>query len=141
MHTTMEETDFNTTAPDFADFAEASIRIRSKTGAIAPKASNSDGLTFANTDSGYVLGTAGTRGVGRSSTIQLFHGSEVAFWPHAETHAAGVLQAVPDADGTEVILESTANGPGNFFHQTWREAERGDNDFVAIFVPWFWQDE
>jgi hypothetical protein len=71
----------------------------------------------------------------------LFHGSEVGFWPHAETHAAGVLQAVPDEDGTEVILESTANGIGNFFHKTWREAEIGKNDYVAIFVPWYWQEE
>jgi hypothetical protein len=65
----------------------------------------------------------------------------VAFWPHADTHAAGVLQAVPEADGTEVILESTANGVGNFFHQKWRDAENGVGDFIAIFVPWFWQEE
>jgi len=104
-------------------------------------AANAKELFFDKLDSGYKVGTAGTKGVGRSSTIQLFHGSEVAFWPHAETHAAGVLQAVPDADGTEVILESTANGVGNFFHQKWRDAERGVGDFIAIFVPWFWQEE
>src|SRR5690606_18150031 len=62
-------------------------------------------------------------------------------WPHADTHAAGVLQAVPDADGTEVILESTANGVGNFFHEKWRDAEKGVGDFIAVFVPWYWQDE
>jgi hypothetical protein len=104
-------------------------------------AANARELSFDALDSGYKIGTAGTKGVGRSSTIQLFHGSEVAFWPHAETHAAGILQAVPDIPGTEVILESTANGLGNFFHQTWRDAETGNNDFVAIFVPWFSQDE
>lgn len=104
-------------------------------------AANAKELWFDTLDSGYKVGTAGTKGVGRSSTIQLFHGSEVAFWPHAETHAAGALQAVPDAAGSEVILESTANGLGNFFHQTWRDAETGANDFVPIFVPWFWQDE
>src|SRR6266852_5770318 len=107
----------------------------------ATRIANANGMIFAETDSGYMLGTAGTKGVGRSSTIQLFHGSEVAFWPHAETHAAGVLQAVPDADGTEIILESTANGPGNFFHRTWRDAESGRNAYVPIFVPWYWQDE
>jgi hypothetical protein len=107
----------------------------------ATKVANAHGLTFAEIDSGYMLGTAGTKGVGRSSTIQLFHGSEVAFWPHADTHAAGVLQAVPDAEGTEIILESTANGPGNFFHRTWRDAESGRNDYVPIFVPWYWQEE
>src|SRR5438132_10397319 len=108
---------------------------------IATSTANADGMTFAGTDSGYMLGTAGTKGVGRSSTTQLFHGSEVAFWPHAETHAAGVLQAVPDADGTEIILESTANGPGNFFHRTWRDAENARNAYIPIFVPWYWQDE
>jgi hypothetical protein len=30
---------------------------------------------------------------------------------------------------------------GNFFHETWRGAEAGENDYVAIFVPWYWQDE
>lgn len=104
-------------------------------------AANAKELFFDLLDSGYKVGTAGTKGVGRSSTIQLFHGSEVAFWPHAETHAAGVLQAVPESPGTEVILESTANGLGNFFHQKWSDAERGIGDFIAVFVPWYWQEE
>lgn len=104
-------------------------------------AANAKELVFDLLDSGYRVGTAGTKSVGRSQTIQLFHGSEVAFWPHADQHAAGVLQAVPDEPGTEVILESTANGLGNFFHQKWQAAESGSGDFIAIFVPWFWQDE
>lgn len=104
-------------------------------------AANAKELYFDKLDSGYKVGTAGTRGVGRSSTIQLFHGSEVAFWPNAESHAAGVLQAVPDEPGTEVILESTANGIGNFYHQKWRDAENGEGEFIAIFVPWYWQEE
>jgi hypothetical protein len=79
--------------------------------------------------------------VGRGSTIQYFHGSEVAFWPNAEKHAAGVLQAVPDAPGTEIIKESTANGLGNYFHKEWQLAESGKSEYIAIFVPWYWQDE
>ena len=112
------------------------VFVRPSTGA-----ANAKELFFDKLDSGYKVGTAGTKGVGRSSTIQLFHGSEVAFWPHAETHAAGVLQAVPDEAGTEVILESTANGVGNLFHQKWQDAERGIGDFIAVFVPWYWQEE
>lgn len=110
--------------------------VRPSTGA-----ANAKELFFDKLDSGYKVGTAGTKGVGRSSTIQLFHGSEVAFWPNAESHAAGVLQAVPDEEGTEVILESTANGVGNFYHQKWRDAENGEGEFIAVFVPWFWQEE
>lgn len=110
--------------------------VRPSTGA-----SNAKELFFDRLDSGYKIGTAGTKGVGRSSTIQLFHGSEVAFWPNADTHAAGVLQAVPEEDDTEIVLETTANGIGNLFHKMWVDAERGLGDYVAIFVPWYWQAE
>lgn len=97
-------------------------------------------LHFDGLDSGYKVGTAGTKGTGRSSTIQYFHGSEVAFWPNAGTHATGVMQAVPGNSG-EVFLESTSDGAGNYFHQTWVEAVAGKNEFIAVFIPWFWQSE
>jgi hypothetical protein len=104
-------------------------------------ASSAKELYFSLLDSGYKVGTAGNKAVGRSSTVQFFHGSEVGFWPNAQQHAAGILQAIPDEDGTEVILESTANGLGNFFHEQWQKAESGQSDYVAIFVPWYWQPE
>lgn len=102
---------------------------------------NAKELAFDRLDSGYKVGTAGKKAVGRSQTIQLFHGSEVAFWPYADTHAAGILQAVPDEPGTESILESTANGIGNFYHAQWQMAETGKSEYQAIFIPWYWQDE
>lgn len=104
-------------------------------------ASSAKELNFDKLDSGYKVGTAGNKSVGRSSTVQLFHGSEVGFWPNAQQHAAGILQAIPDELGTEVILESTANGLGNFFHQQWQQAEAGQSEYIAIFVPWYWQKE
>jgi hypothetical protein len=104
-------------------------------------ASNAKELYFDKLESGYAVGTAGTKAVGRSQTIQLFHGSEVAFWPNAATHFAGVVQAVPDLPGTEIVLESTANGVGGEFHERWQQAEAGIGDYIAIFIPWFWQEE
>lgn len=104
-------------------------------------ASNAKELVFEKLDSGYKVGTAGNKSVGRGTTIQYFHGSEVGFWPNASEHVKGILQAVPDEDETEVILESTANGVGNFFHTQWKAAETGETEYIAIFVPWFWQDE
>ena len=104
-------------------------------------AANAKELYFNTIDSGYKVGTAGTKEIGRSATIQLFHGSEVAMWENAESHAAGALQAVPGADDTEVVLESTARGMGGLFHTKWVEAERGDSEYIAIFVPWYWQEE
>ena len=104
-------------------------------------ASNAKELSFGRLDSGYKVGTAGTKAVGRSQTVQLLHGSEVAFWPNAETHFAGVVQAVPDLPGTEIVLESTANGLGGEFHSRWQDAEAGVGDYIAVFVPWYWQEE
>jgi len=110
---------------------------------VRPKttASNANEMSFGLLDSGYQVGTAKASGVGRSDTIQLFHGSEVAFWAHAEEHAAGALQAVPDDPGTEIILESTANGIGGFFYNKWKAAERGEGGYVPIFIPWSLHDE
>ncbi|MFW5910510.1 MAG: hypothetical protein ACOCUJ_01560 [Thiohalospira sp.] len=57
---------------------------------------------------------------------------------------AGLGQAIPSgeaAEGTEIILESTANGVGELFHQTWQAAERGTSEYRPIFVPWYWQEE
>jgi len=104
-------------------------------------ASNAKELYFDKLESGYAVGTAGTKAVGRSQTIQLFHGSEVAFWPNAATHFAGVVQAIPDLPGTEIVLESTANGVGGEFHERWQQAEAGIGDYEAIFIPWFWSAE
>lgn len=102
---------------------------------------NAKELKFGARDSGYAVGTAGAVATGRSQTVRLLHGSEVAFWKNAPDHFAGVVQAVPDMPGTEIILESTANGMGGEFHLRWQQAERGECDYIAIFIPWFWQEE
>lgn len=110
---------------------------------LVPKAGteNAKELYFREFDSGYAIGTAGNKAVGRSQTIQLFHGSEIGFWQFAEDHSKGILQAISNEKGTEVILESTANGIGNYFHSRWCNAMAADSEYQAIFLPWYWQDE
>ncbi|WP_020472376.1 phage terminase large subunit family protein [Zavarzinella formosa] len=105
------------------------------------RASNAKELVFDRLDSGYKVGTAGSVGVGRGDTIQLFHGSEVAYWKNADTHVAGALQAVPDEPGTEVILESTSNGRSGLFYAMCAAAMRGEGEYILVFIPWFWQPE
>lgn len=102
-------------------------------------AANAKELLFDKLDSGYSVATAGQKAVGRSKTITVFHGSEVAFWPNAKEHFAGVMQAIPDLPGTEVILESTANGVVGEFYERWQQAEAGIGDYIAFFSPWFWE--
>jgi hypothetical protein len=113
---------------------------------IAPtiKASNAQELVFGKLDSGYKLATAGSQDVGRSNTARLLHGSEFAFWANAQSHLAGLGNTIPSGElgyGTEIVLESTANGLGNAFHLMWQLAEIGIGEYLAIFVPWFWQGE
>jgi len=80
--------------------------------------------------------TAGSGGVGRSFTFRNVHGSECAFWPHfLETHSA-VMAAVPKETDTCVIYETTANGLGEF-KDFWDDAVNGENDFRAVFLPWY----
>lgn len=107
----------------------------------AISASNAKELIFPKLDSGYKVGTAKSQGTGRSDTIQLFHGSEVAFWHNADSHFMGAIQAVPDAPGTEIILESTANGMGGRFHDMVKSAIAGRGEYQLIFIPWYWSSE
>jgi len=105
------------------------------------KKSNAKEILFDHNDSGYRLYTAGSPEAGRGTTPTIAHLSEVAFWTHDEKILAGLFQGISEADGTEVILESTANGVGNEFHRLWKGAVEGENDYLPIFVPWYLMPE
>jgi len=105
------------------------------------KKSNAKEIMFEHNDSGYRLYTAGSPEAGRGITPTIAHLSEVAFWLHDEKILAGLFQGISQAEGTEVILESTANGVGNSFHRLWKGAVDGSNEYIPIFVPWFLMSE
>lgn len=107
----------------------------------ATKNNNGTELNFAKLRSGYKVATAGSKNAGRSDTIQYLHGSEVAFWPNAQHIMAGLGQTLPLLPGSEGILESTANGLANLFHGMWTLAVAGKSDYLAVFIPWFIQQE
>jgi len=97
--------------------------------------------------SSYTVATAGGSGeAGRGDTPTLAHLSEVAFYKNPEKNFAGFVNSVPMAPGTEVIVESTANGVGNEFHRRWMRAEAGMSDpgalgYAPVFIPWFLSTE
>jgi len=90
---------------------------------------------------GYRLYTAGSPEAGRGTTPTVAHLSEVAFWQFDEKILAGMFQGIPNAPGTEVILESTANGISGEFYRLWKTAEKGLNEYIPIFIPWFLTSE
>lgn len=104
-------------------------------------ASNAKELRFQKMNSGYRVGTAGTKGMGRGKTLQRLHWSEVAYSPNPEEHSAGILQTVADLPDTEEFLESTSAGQGDYFHRFCMEALSGKGDWKLVFLPWYWQDE
>jgi len=103
--------------------------------------SNVKELSFERLKSKYTVATAGSKASGRGTTITIFHGSEVGFWKNDTDHFKASVQAVPLLPGTEIFLESTANGPEGQFYEKWQDAVRGIGDYIAVFIPWFWTPE
>lgn len=111
---------------------------------LAPKPikDNENQLLFTHPlNSGYRVGTAGSKEIGRSMTNQLMHMSEYAFYENHGEIKRGIEQTVADIEGTEKIKESTANGINNAFYKDWQAVKEGKSDYINIFVPWYWQDE
>lgn len=76
----------------------------------------------------------------RGSDIAMAHLSEVAFWRKSPQHdpndlIRSVAGSMAFSDHSLLVMESTANGIGNFFHDEWLRAMAGESDKIAIFVP------
>ena len=103
--------------------------------------SNAKEIQFEHNNAGYRLYTAGSPEAGRGTTPTIAHLSEVAFWQHDEKILAGLFQGISQADNTEVILESTANGASGEFYRLWKGAVEGKNGYIPVFVPWYLTEE
>lgn len=107
------------------------------------ESNNKKQLVFESIDSRYRVGTANNATVGRGMTPLLFHGSEVAFWEKTDEIIAGILSAIPDKQGTQIILESTGNGQSGLFWDKTQEAldNSTHSDYEVFFLPWFWKPD
>lgn len=77
----------------------------------------------------------------RSGTFQKVHITELAFRPDAEEMITGTLPSVPDEWG-EIIIETTANGIGNYFHQLRQDNYNNpDWEWATIFLGWWLAEE
>lgn len=94
-------------------------------------------LRWEETRSQMRVASAKNTGVGRASTLHGLHASEVAFWPQPRELFTGLNQTIPNKHGTIIVLESTANGVGNWFHEAWIAAETGESDYTPLFFPWW----
>ena len=93
-------------------------------------------LYWPSLNSRFWVATAGSVASGRGHTINNLHCSEFAYWPDPERVLAGLTEAVPLSG--RIVIESTANGMGNPFHDLWIQAKQGENLYRPHFYPWWW---
>jgi hypothetical protein len=75
--------------------------------------------------------------LGRGKTPHLAHLSELSTWSNPEQLDDSFFPAFPRTPSTLGILESTARGRGNWWHDTWVLAKRGLGRVVPVFIPWY----
>jgi hypothetical protein len=94
-------------------------------------------------NSEFVVQTAGKEVLGRGGLTHYLHCSEYAFWKNAKEQFGGAVQEVPNDPETIVIIESTANGMGGDFYDTYMQSmedwkyNKNLNAYLPIFLPWF----
>lgn len=89
--------------------------------------------------------TAGDRRPGMGKTPTVIHVEEAAHWGNAEKAMLALLNSIADLPGTYIFIASTANGVGNFYHETFggavtlAERKRGQigNGWIKVFSPWY----
>ena len=103
-----------------------------------PKAQN---LHFPELDSDIVYGSGNQRTtLGQGMTVDFAHISEVSTWLYPSYLDEDLMWAFDSSrkHHTMLILESTAaGGMGNWFHDVYKAAEAGKNDYASVFIAWY----
>ncbi len=97
---------------------------------------------IAGRESRVTIGSAESQEAIRGIDVAMAHLSEVAFWRNSrmkspEQLVRSVCGSISLIPYSMVVMESTANGTGSYFHQECERAKRGESDKRFAFVPWF----
>lgn len=71
------------------------------------------------------------------NTASKFHITEASTWEHPEQLNDGFFPTIPPRLTSFGGVESTAKGRGNWWHHWFTQTDRGQTDFVNIFIPWY----
>lgn len=87
------------------------------------------------------LGSAENADAVRGADYAMAHLSETAFWPSTPgRRPADFIRAICGSialmPNSLIVMESTANGVGSYFHSEWTRCCAGTGDKHAYFVPW-----
>lgn len=88
------------------------------------------------------IGSSENQEAVRGADYAMAHLSEVAFWNDSPAKSPdkfirAICGAIAMAPLSLVVMESTANGIGNYFHQEWCRSKAGKSDKRAVMVPWY----
>ena len=88
------------------------------------------------------VGTYNNTEAGRGGDISCVHYSEVGLWKDTEgKKPEDIIRSISSsllmAPLTVEVIESTANGMGNFFYRAYQKAKDGKSNRKAVFIPWF----
>lgn len=74
---------------------------------------------------------------GRSGTINRLHVTELAFFEYARSTMNAILECVPAPEfGSEITIESTANGATGLFYEMYQAAKSSRSSYKAHFFSW-----
>lgn len=88
------------------------------------------------------IGSSENQEAVRGADFAMAHLSETAFWKDApsgtpEDVVRAVCGSIALTPLSLIVMESTANGVGNFFHREWVRSTEGQSDKVPVFIPWY----
>lgn len=104
------------------------------------KYANAKMTTYAELNSESSIATVGGQAgskKGRGGSVTRIHGSEVAFWPNAQSVMAAAMQA----GSPDIVLESTPNGMVGYFYELCMEALDSNSIWTLHFFPWWYDDD
>lgn len=92
-------------------------------------------LTLRLKNGSQIKATSAASDAGRSEAVSLLLVDEAGFIDNMFDLWTSVLPTLSTGGGC--IALSTPNGTGNWFHQTYTQAENSENEFLPIKLPWF----
>ena len=88
------------------------------------------------------IGSAESPNSIRGMDISMAHLSEVGFWADTPRKKAtdlirSITSPILPTPDTIIVMESTANGVGDYFHTEYIKAKDGNSDKQPLFVAWY----
>ena len=100
-------------------------------------ASNAMEMYFSGLGSRYFIGSQAGQTPGMGYTLQALHGSEMANWSDPATTLDDIMPAIPQSPETFVVLESTGEIVGDWWHQSVHLSLDGEDEYDVVFIPWY----